>query len=134
MQGLTSQRYKFQSGLRPVALAGASTLTGITIDLAQNGGIDGVALAIDIGAGNLGDTDPTLTFFQGDEADMSDEEAIPSDRVIGDVPVLDTVNSEYQVGFAPTKRYIRAKVTASANSTAVIALMWALKGTSNPTS
>lgn len=62
----------------------------------------------------------SIAFVHGDESDLSDGVAVPSDFIIGDTSFTDT--GAALVGYVGKRRYVRATLTNPVASTSVFAL------------
>lgn len=109
-------RIKISSGITPRAItAGNATLTSSIIDRA---GYDSLVWAIHSGV--LTDSDFTLTVYEGDASNMSDETAVADADLIGTeaaASFADTDDSTVKkIGVLSSKRYSRIKLV-QANAT-----------------
>jgi hypothetical protein len=98
------------------AISSSTTTNGATIDTA---GFYSLTFAIQ--SGTLTDGAYAITMFHGDEADMSDEVAVPSDFILGSLAdagfAASDDNETHRVGYAGKKRYVRIKVVSTSVST-----------------
>ena len=115
--------------LSPVSVADNTTQTTQTLDLQ---GCYAAELAVL--TGSLGDAGAefTLTMYEGDLANMSDEAAVADADLIGTEALASFIQSDddkvYKIGYKGNKRYIRAKIVPTNNATAaLLAAVWLMK-------
>jgi hypothetical protein len=102
-------------GISPAAItAGNATLTSQTIDVAEYGSVEFV-----FQSGTITDGTFTVTLYEGDASNMSDETAVADADLLGTEPVFaDTDdNTVKKVGYKGNKRYVRAKAVQTGATT-----------------
>lgn len=102
-------------GISPAAIISANgTTTSQTIDVAEFGSVEFFFLS-----GAITDGTFTVTLYEGDASDMSDEAAVADADLLGTEPVFaDTDdNTVKKVGYKGNKRYVRAKVVQAGATT-----------------
>jgi hypothetical protein len=102
-------------GISPAAILTANgTTTGQTIDVSEYGSLEFVFLSGVITDGTL-----TVTIYEGDASDMSDEAAVADADLLGIEPVFAASddNTVKCVGYIGNKRYVRAKVVQAGATT-----------------
>lgn len=102
-------------GISPAAIISANgTTTGQTIDVIEYGSVEFIFLA-----GAITDGTFTVTLYEGDESDMSDEAAVADADLLGTEPVFASTddNTVKRVGYKGNKRYVRAKVVQTGATT-----------------
>jgi hypothetical protein len=106
---------KFSRAISPAAILSANgTTTGQTIDVVEFGSLEFAFLAGAITDGTL-----TVTVYEGDESDMSDEAAVADGDLLGTEPVFTSAdaNTTKKVGYKGNKRYVRVKVVQTGATT-----------------
>jgi hypothetical protein len=106
---------KFSRAISPAAILSANgTTTGQTIDVVEFGSLEFAFLA-----GAITDGTFTVTVYEGDESDMSDEAAVADGDLLGTEPVFTSAdaNTTKKVGYKGNKRYVRAKVVQAGATT-----------------
>ena len=90
------------------------THTGNTIDM-----LGYESLTVYAHTGVITDGTHTFAIYHGALANMSDEVAVPSDFVIGSLPVLAAAddNGVFTFGYVGKKRYVRVKVVTASSTT-----------------
>jgi hypothetical protein len=102
-------------GISPAAIIAANgTTTGQTIDVSEFGSLEFL-----FQSGAITDGTFTVTVYEGDAANMSDEAAVADADLLGAEPVFaDTDdNTVKRVGYIGSKRYVRAKVVQAGATT-----------------
>jgi hypothetical protein len=102
-------------GISPAAIISANgTTTGQTIDVADYGSVEFLFLS-----GAITDGTFTVTLYEGDASDMSDETAVADADLLGTEPVFASTddNEVQKVGYIGSKRYVRAKVVQAGATT-----------------
>lgn len=102
-------------GISPASIISANgTTTGQTIDVADFDSLEFLFLA-----GAITDGTFTVTIYEGDTANMSDEAAVADADLLGTEPVLTSAdaNAVKRVGYKGSKRYVRAKVVQTGATT-----------------
>jgi hypothetical protein len=102
-------------GISPAAIISANgTTTGQTIDTLGFGSVE-----FFFQSGAITDGTFTVTLYEGDAANMSDEAAVADVDLLGTEPVFaDTDdNAVKRVGYIGNKRYVRAKVVQAGATT-----------------
>jgi hypothetical protein len=95
-------------GISPAAaLTANGTTTGQTIDVREYGSVE-----FFFQSGVITDGTFTVTVYEGDASDMSDEAAVADADLLGTEPVFAATddNMVKRVGYIGGKRYVRAKV------------------------
>lgn len=95
-------------GISPAAaLTANGTTTGQTIDTAEYGSVEFAFLS-----GVITDGTFTITIYEGDASNMSDEAAVADADLLGTEPVFADTDDNVvkRVGYKGGKRYVRAKV------------------------
>lgn len=106
---------KASRGISPAAIIAANgTTTGQTVDVVDFGSAEFLFLA-----GAITDGTFTVTIYEGDASNMSDEAAVADADLLGTEPVLTTTeaNTVARVGYRGNKRYVRAKVVQAGATT-----------------
>jgi hypothetical protein len=101
--------------ISPAAIiAGNGTTTGQTLDVSEFGSLELVFVA-----GAITDGTFTVTLYEGEEANMSDEAAVADADLLGTEPAFGSAdaNAVKRVGYIGTKRYVRAKVVQTGATT-----------------
>ena len=117
--------------LAQAAISTNTTTNGVIIDTADYG--MGVKFAFNVAS--YTDGTYTVSFQEGDAADLLDATAVPADKIIGTAPVLSAVSggSLPSCGVHSTKRYVRAVVTSTGVTTgATVGGVVVLSGEYNP--
>jgi hypothetical protein len=102
-------------GISPAAIISANgTTTGQTLDVAEYGSLEFIFLS-----GVITDGTFTVTLYEGDASDMSDEAAVADVDLLGTEPVFAATddNTVKRVGYIGNKRYVRAKVVQTGATT-----------------
>lgn len=102
-------------GISPAAITtGNATLTGQTIDVREYG-----SLEFCFQAGAITDGTFTVTMYEGDSSDMSDESAVDDADLLGTEPTFTSsdANATKRVGYKGNKRYVRVKAVQSGATT-----------------
>ena len=102
-------------GISPAAIISANgTTTGQTIDTVGFGSLEFLFLA-----GAITDGTFTVTIYEGDASDMSDEAAVADSDLLGTEPVFASTDDNLvkRVGYKGSKRYVRAKVVQTGATT-----------------
>lgn len=100
---------------------GDAVITSETCDLA---GYDSVVLSIHYGSIADGNVTFATVLYEGDKADMTDEAAVADVDMIGTEvlasPLFGDDDEIFKLGYTGDKRYIRAKITPSGNTDAIL--------------
>jgi hypothetical protein len=102
-------------GISPAAIISANgTTTSQTIDVVEYGSVEFIFLA-----GAITDGTFTVTLYEGDASNMSDEAAVADADLLGSEPALTSAdaNTVKRLGYIGSKRYVRAKVVQSGATT-----------------
>lgn len=102
-------------GISPAAITtGNATLTSQTIDVSEYGSLEFLFLS-----GAITDGTFTVTVYEGDVSDMSDEAAVADVDLLGTEPTFTSAsaNTAKRVGYKGNKRYVRAKVVQTGATT-----------------
>lgn len=102
-------------GISPAAIISANgTTTSQTIDVVEYGSVEFLFLS-----GTITDGTFTVTLYEGDASDMSDEAAVADADLLGTEPVFAATddNTVKRVGYKGNKRYVRAKVVQAGATT-----------------
>lgn len=112
--------------LSPVSVADNTAQTTQTLDLQGC-----FASELVIAAGSLGDAGAefTVTMYEGDASNMSDETAVADADLIGTEALASFIQSDddkvFKLGYKGNKRYVRAKIIPTNNATAaLLAAVW----------
>lgn len=101
--------------ISPAAILAANgTTTGQTIDVVEFGSLEFLLVA-----GAITDGTFTITIYEGDASNMSDEAAVADADLLGTEPVLTSAdaNTVKKVGYKGNKRYVRVKVVQTGATT-----------------
>ena len=101
--------------ISPAAIIAANgTTTGQTIDVTEYGSLEFIFLA-----GAITDGTFTVTMYEGDAANMSDEAAVADADLLGTEPTFATgdANTVKRVGYKGSKRYVRVKAVQAGATT-----------------
>lgn len=102
-------------GISPAAIISANgTTTGQTIDVREYSSIE-----FFFQSGVITDGTFTVTVYEGDASDMSDEAAVADADLLGTEPVFASTDDNVvkRVGYIGSKRYVRAKVVQAGATT-----------------
>jgi len=106
---------KASRGISPAAIISANgTTTSQTVDVSEFGSLEFV-----FQSGTITDGTFTITVYEGDASDMSDEAAVADADLLGSEPVFASTddNTVKRVGYIGSKRYVRAKVVQAGATT-----------------
>ena len=102
-------------GISPAAILSSNgTTTGQTIDTVEYGSLEFL-----FAAGAITDGTFTVTVYEGDASNMSDEAAVADADLLGTEPTFTSAdaNAVKRVGYKGGKRYVRAKVVQTGATT-----------------
>lgn len=102
-------------GISPAAiLSGNGTTTGQTIDVTDYGSVEFL-----FAAGAITDGTFTVTLYEGDASNMSDEATVADADLLGSEPTFTSAdaNAVKRVGYKGSRRYVRAKVVQTGATT-----------------
>lgn len=102
-------------GISPAAIISANgTTTGQTVDVTEFNSLEFIFLS-----GAITDGTFTVTVYEGDASDMSDETAVADVDLLGTEPIFAATddNTVKRVGYIGNKRYVRAKVVQAGATT-----------------
>jgi hypothetical protein len=102
-------------GISPAAILTANgATTGQTIDVSEFGSVE-----FFFQSGAITDGTFTVTVYEGDASDMSDEASVADADLLGTEPVFTSAdaNTVKRVGYKGNKRYVRAKVVQAGATT-----------------
>jgi hypothetical protein len=102
-------------GISPAAIISANgTTTGQTIDTLGYGSVE-----FFFQSGAITDGTFTVTIYEGDASNMSDETAVADVDLLGTEPVFTSAdaNATKKVGYKGNKRYVRVKVVQTGATT-----------------
>ena len=126
--------HNLNRALSPVSVADNTAQVTQTLDMQ---GLNAAFLAIL--TGSLADADATfaVTIFEGNASDMSDETAVAAKDILGTTALASFLFSDddkcFKIGYAGSKRYIRAKITPANNaSAALLAAVWVTEPLNQP--
>ncbi len=113
----------------PQSVSTNITLTGQIID---RKGYDALEFLITSGAIASGTAVFTTAIVHGDQANLSDAVAVPSDQLLGSAAAASftfaSPNSQFRLGYAGGKRYVQISITTTNNALAALLAASAVLG------
>jgi hypothetical protein len=105
---------KVTVGIAPIALTGNATTAAATVDTQ---GFE--SLEVVVQSGVITDGTETPGFFEGDAANMSDEAVVAAADLIGTMAAFAATDDGQirKIGYKGNKRYFRAKLVGSGQTT-----------------